>query len=219
MYIRQSAEINKHFIQTMKRSITLLVALFFAAISLNAQSGITDEERKFALKYLTDSQNDMLTLMKGMSEAQLNFKTDADAWSISDCLKHNTISELNIWTGFVEAALAQEPDPSKRSEVKMSDEQIMSIIESRGRKVKTSAPFEPENMTESTKAAMKKFKKLRNEHIKWTKKTDKDLRNLYANTPLGTIDAYQAVLFMAGHTIRHTSQMRQIMADANFPKN
>ena len=119
----------------MKRSLTLLVALFFATLSLNAQNGMTDEERKFAVQYLTETQNDMFKLMKGLSEEQLNFKPNAESWSVSECLKHLTISETNIWAGFVDAALSADPDPSKRSEVKMSDEQIMGILESRRRRL------------------------------------------------------------------------------------
>ena len=211
MYIRQRAEKQLKFykrqnLTTMKRSLILLAALFFAALSLNAQSGMTDDERKFAVKYLTDTQNDMLKVMKGLSEEQLNYKPNAESWSVSECLKHIAISEQNLWAAFVEAALAQEPDPAKRSEVGMSDEQIMGIIESRAQKVKTFAPFEPSNKPESTKEVMKEFKKLRAEHIKWVKKSEDDLRNRYGTLPFGTIDAYQAILFMSGHTKRHTAK-------------
>jgi len=202
----------------MKRSLTLLAALFFAVLSLNAQNGMTDEERKFAVKYLNDTQNDMLKLMKGLSEEQLNFKPNAESWSVSECLKHIAISEQNLWAAFVETALGTDPDPSKRSEVGMSDEQLMGLIESRAQKVQTRAPFEPQNKPEPTKEVIKEFKKLRGEHIKWTKKSSDDLRNRYGQLPFGTIDAYQALLFMAGHTKRHTDQMREVMADANFPQ-
>ena len=202
----------------MKRSLTLIAALLFAAVSLNAQNGMTDEERKFAVKYLTDTQNDMMKVIKGLSDEQLNFKPNAESWSVAECVKHITISEQNLWAAFLEAALATEPDASKRSEVQMSDEQLMGIIESRAQKVKTFAPFEPSNKPEPLKDVVKEFKSLRAEHIKFAKKSDDDLRNRYASLPFGTIDAYQAILFMAGHTKRHTDQMREVMANASFPK-
>ena len=218
IYIRQREEKQLKFYATMKRSIILWAVLFFAAYGLNAQNGMTDEERKFAVKYLNDTQNEMLKILKGLSEAQLNFKPNAESWSVSECLKHITISEQNIWAGFIEAGLAKEADPSKRSEVQFSDEQVMGFLESREQKVKTFAPFEPQNKPETTATVLKEFKKLRSEHIKWVKKTEYDLRNRYGTTPFGTVDLYQAILFMSAHTRRHTDQMKEVMADAGFPK-
>ena len=202
----------------MKRSLYLWVALFFAALNLNAQSGMTDEEREFAVQYLTETQNDMMKVLKGLSDKQLNFKPNAESWSVAECLKHITISEQNIWAGFVEAGLAKDADPSKRSEIQFSDEQVIGFLESRAQKVKTFAPFEPENKPEPVKEVIKEFKSLRGAHIKWTKKSNDDLRNRYGRAPFGTVDLYQAILFMSAHTKRHTDQMREVMADANFPK-
>ena len=48
--------------------------------------------------------------------------------------------------------------------------------------------------------------------------TDADLRNHYAQLPFGTIDAYQSLIFMSGHTERHILQIKEIMEDDNFPE-
>lgn len=200
----------------MKKTILFFAAMLFAVVSVSAQ--MTDEERKFAVKHLTDTQKDMMKVIKGLSDEQLNYKPDADSWSIAECVKHIALSEQNIWAGFVSAGLAQDPDPSKRSEVAMSDDQLMGIIESRAQKVKTQAPFEPEAKPEPLKDVLKEFKALRGEHIKFAKKSTDDLRNRYGQLPFGTIDVYQAIIFMSGHTKRHTDQMREVMASAGFPK-
>lgn len=202
----------------MKRSLILWVALFFATLTMNAQSGMTDDERKFAIQYLTDTQNDMLKILKGLSDEQLNFKPNAESWSVAECLRHITISEQNIWASFVEAGLATDADASRRSEVQFSDEQVIGFLESREQKVKTFAPFEPENKPEPLTEVIKEFKNLRGAHIKWTRKSNDDLRNRYGTAPFGTVDLYQAILFMSAHTKRHTDQMREVMADASFPK-
>lgn len=203
----------------MKRvSLTLMSLLLVMSVTLRAQS-ISDEERKFAVKYLTDTKNEMMKTIKGLSEEQLNFKPNAESWSVAECVKHITISEGALWQNFVTTPMQADADPSRRSEVQMSDEQLMGLIESRDQKVKTFAPFEPDNRPEPLKETLKDFKKLRDEHIKFAKKTDADLRNHYGALPFGTIDTYQAILFMAGHTKRHTDQMKEVMASANFPKN
>lgn len=195
---------------------TLLIAFGFCG-SLMAQTPLTKEEKDFAIKYLNEATKELEQTVKGLSEAQLKYRPDANSWSVEDCLKHLTISEANIWAGFVDAALQQEPDPSKRSEVKASDEMILGMIESRDQKVQTSESFQPVNKEGDFKTVLKEFKSLRAAHLKWLKKTDEDLRNRYAQTPVGTIDAYQGVLFISGHVKRHTAQMKEVMASEGFP--
>lgn len=195
---------------------TLLIAFGFSG-SLMAQTPLTREEKDFAIKYLSEATKELERTVKGLNEAQLKFRPDANSWSVEDCLKHLTISEVNIWAGFVEAALQQEPDPSKRSQVQASDEMILGMIESREQKVQTSESFQPVNKEGDFKTVLKEFKSLRAEHLKWLKKTDEDLRNRYAQTPVGTIDAYQGVLFISGHVKRHTAQMKEVMASEGFP--
>ncbi len=200
----------------MKKTILFFAAMLFAVVNVNAQ--MTKEERKFAAKHLSDTQKDMMKVIKGLSEEQLNYKPNAESWSIAECVKHIALSEQNLWGGFVDTALATDPDPSKRSEVGMSDDQLMGIIESREQKVKTFAAFEPEAKPEPLDQVLKEFKALRGEHIQYVKKSNDDLRNRYGQLPFGTIDVYQAIIFMSGHTKRHTDQMREVMASAGFPK-
>ena len=200
------------------KPILLLFTILLTYSSGFSQTPMTKQERNFVVKYLNETSNYMTKTLKGLSAEQLSFKPNAESWSVEECLKHIAISEQNLWASFVDSALATDPDPSKRAEVKMNDEQIMGLIESREQRVKTFAPFEPSNKPEGFKSVLKEFKALRGVHTKWVKKTDEDLRNRYATTPFGVIDAYQAILFMAGHTKRHTDQMKEVMASPNFPR-
>jgi len=203
----------------MKRiSIALMSILLVMSVTVKAQTEISKEERAFAVKHLNDTQDYMLKTLKGLSEEQLNFKPDAGSWSVAECLRHITISESALWGNFMTQPLSVDADPSRRSEVQMSDQQLVGMIESREQKVKTFPPFEPENKPEPVKEVIKEFKKLRGEHIKFVKKTDADLRNHYGALPFGTVDTYQSILFLSGHTKRHTDQMKEVMANPSFPK-
>lgn len=202
----------------MKTRIFTSLCLLFFGITVFAQNSITDEERKKAIQYMNESTDMLMKTVKGLSPEQLAYKPNADVWSVEECLKHLAISEANIWAGFMEAGLAKEADPSRRSEIQMTDDMIMGFIVNREQKVKTFPPFEPENKAEDFKTVMKEFKSLRAEHVKWMKKTDADLRNHYADTPFGVIDCYQAVLFISGHVQRHTYQMKEVMASEGFPQ-
>ncbi len=155
--------------------------------------------------------------VKGLSEAQLNFKATPESWSIAECVEHLALSE-NMIFGMAQSGLKDAADPAKRSEVKMSDEAIVGMITDRSSKVKTQEPFEPKNSYGSYKNTLKEFVSKRDEHIAYIKKTNDDLRNHYNQFPFGTVDVYQTILFMSGHTKRHTLQIEEVMADANFPK-
>ena len=80
-----------------------------------------------ALDRLTKSKDGLLAAVKGLSAAQLNFKASPESWSIAECAEHIAISE-NMLFGMVEGSLKQPADPSKRAEVKMTDDQVLDPL-------------------------------------------------------------------------------------------
>ena len=81
-----------------------------------------------------------------------------------------------------------------------------------------SSGVQAKNKFGSIDGTLKEFNEKRQAHIDYIKSTKDDLRNSYAAGPMGTMDAYQVVLFMSGHTERHTKQMEEVKASAGFPK-
>tara|TARA_R110002033_G_scaffold99500_1_gene147934 strand:- start:91 stop:696 length:606 start_codon:yes stop_codon:yes gene_type:complete len=199
----------------MKKLILPLVVLAILAFGVIG-STLTDAEREFAVKEMTQSHDHFLNAIQGLSEEQLNYKVNDDSWSIAECAEHIAISE-NMIFGMLQGTLTTEADPSKRQEVKVSDEQLIAMIEDRSNKVKTSEPFEPSGKYGSFEETVEEFKSKRKEHIDYVKSTQDDLRNRYQQLPFGTIDAYQILLFMSGHTERHITQMEEVMDDEDFP--
>ena len=109
--------------------------------------------------------------------------------------------------------------PSLRSEVKMSDEEVIALIENRSDKVKTRPELEPTNRFESLEGSLKAFTSKRDENIKYIQTTSDDLRNRYFDFPFGKVDSYQVVLFMSGHSVRHLKQIKEIMAQEFYPNS
>lgn len=201
-----------------KLTTTLFVCIACLLISFKpAGQALTKEERKVATEALLSSQKTLLKAIKGLSEEQLNFKPSEDAWSIAECVEHIAISETNIF-GIVQMTLQEEPNPERRSEVKMTDDQVLNLIEDRTNKVKTRPEFEPTSKFGSFEGSVKEFETKRKSNIEFVNSTNEDLRNRYFEFPFGLVDSYQVVLFMAGHNNRHTKQIEEIKANANFPK-
>ncbi|MCB0456719.1 MAG: DinB family protein [Flavobacteriaceae bacterium] len=196
------------------KKIAIITFTIFVSFASFAQ--ITKEERQNAIAEMIKTQEHFLKTIEGLSEAQLNFKNSPDSWSIAECVEHIALSENNLF-GMMMGTLETPADPSKRGEVSMSDEQLMAIIVDRSHKVKTSEAFEPSGKFGTFEETVSAFLEKRKSNIEYVSTTNADLRNHYAQLPFGTIDAYQALIFMSGHTERHILQMEEVMGSADFP--
>ncbi|TMI78780.1 MAG: DinB family protein [Bacteroidetes bacterium] len=178
---------------------------------------ITSKERKFAATHLKDTKVDVLKSIKGLSQAQLDFKTKPDKWSIRECIYHIAISENTLWR-LLQSTMKQPANPEKRSDIKLTDDQVIRMAEDRSRKFKTTQNLEPKNTPYKTlDEALESFKSIRTEHIKYMKTTTEDLRNHIAQLPVGWVDCYQICLFMSAHSNRHMQQIEELKAAPNFP--
>jgi hypothetical protein len=205
----------------LKRTLGLSLLAFLVITGLAGtlhNSSISKQERKTAISLLKDTRAEVLKSVKGLSETQLNYKAKPDNWSVKECMYHIAISEKNLWDA-LEGAMKTPPNPEKRSEIKMTEEQLIAMIKNRGFKVKTDEPFEPKNTPyKSLDEAIEDFKSRRADHIKYMKSTTEDLRNHVIQMPFGWLDCYQLCLMMAAHSNRHMQQMEEVKADAGFPK-
>ena len=196
----------------------LAVALAALAFTIPADS-LTEKERKDAIQLLQSTEMDLLEEVKGLSEAQLKYKPAADRWSVEECVKHIATTEQMLWQ-MTEGGIKQPANPEKRSEIKMTDEQVIKMIEDRSTKRQTVDPLKPENSSfKSMTDALSSFQSARVKLTDYIKSTNDDLRNHVITLQFGQLDSYQMILFMAAHTNRHTQQLREVKADAGFPKN
>ena len=197
--------------------------MLFATISLFSFTSIkpplTDKERKDAIELLTQTEQGVFNSLSGLSDAQLNFKPAPDRWSIAECVKHIAASEKSLWQ-LTNGTLNQAANPEKRADIKATDDQLISMVESRAQKVKTIAPLEPQNTPYKSLAdALSSFFTERGKLIEFVKTTNADLRDHVVTFAPGSFDSYQMVLFIAAHSYRHTQQIEEVKADPNFPKN
>jgi DinB superfamily len=193
--------------------VVILMMLSFTTTDMS----ITKAERKFALAKLKETKNHLKEAIKGLSAAQLNFKANDSTWSIAECTEHIALTETALYSMF-EGALKTNPDPSKRGDIKFTDDQVWNMITDRTNKVKTFEPFKPSGKFGSFEGTLKEFNDKRNVHIQNVKKIQEDLRNRYAQLPFGTVDAFQVIIFLAAHSERHINQIEEVKANANFPK-
>jgi hypothetical protein len=180
-------------------------------------TSITSKERKFAAAQLKDTKVDVLKSVKGLSEAQLDFKIDSKNWSIRECVYHIAMSENLLWQ-LLQNSMKQPANPEKRSDIKLTDDQIISMTEDRSTRFKISQNLEPKKaLYKNIDQALESFKSIRTEHIKYMKTTTEDLRNHVAQVPVGWVDCYQICLFMSAQSNRLMQQIVELKAAPNFP--
>jgi uncharacterized damage-inducible protein DinB len=199
--------------------IILSFLVIFALQSFIAEpASITKKERKTATKFLAESEKNAFKAVSKLSDDQLKFKPAPDKWSVEECMMHIAATEKMLW-GMVEGTIKAPANPEKRTEIKWSDEEVMKNITDRTNKVKTFPALEPPNTGYKNLAeASASFKENRDKLIAYVKSTPDDLRNHVATLPVGSFDSYQMLLFIGAHSNRHVEQMKEVMADPNFPK-
>ena len=195
-----------------------LLSLVFLSLSTSLESTtITDAERKYLVDFMIRTKERLLKDVKGLTQAQLNFKPDSTRWSVAECVEHITLTEKANFNRITEG-LKSEADSSKRSQITLKDEDILKRYADRSNKRKTSETLEPKSSFGSHDAALKDFITRRNANIEFAKTTKEDLRNRTTTYSFGTIDLYQCLLALAAHSERHTEQLEEVMADPKFPK-
>ncbi len=179
---------------------------------------ITQQERKSASDYLSETRDFFLTSVKNLSDAQLDFKAAPGKWSIRQCMEHIATSESGVWNWILEQ-LNQPADSSKRGEIKLTDEEVKLAIIDRSKKATAPEFLQPTGKFKTPAEAVKEFTDARRNLINYIGTTQDDLRNYCIFHPFfGMLDGYQWVLLMGGHGKRHTLQIEEVKAEPNFPK-
>jgi DinB superfamily len=201
------------------KSVFLVLALLLTA---DATQTLTKQERDHAVAELEGSKKALLDATKGLSDAQWNFKPAPDRWSVAQCTEHIALSEGFIF-GLVSEKIIKAPaNPEKRDAAKGKDDLIVTMMQDRSHKATAAEPIDPEKNPPMTgESAMKIFLDNRAHTVDFVKNTQDDLRGHLYDHPvpaIGTLDSYQWIMLISGHTRRHTAQILEVKADPNFPK-
>ncbi len=179
---------------------------------------ITKEEitKKEIFEYLEQTKESLEKSVEGLSEEQMTFKAGPDRWSIAECVEHIITVEGSL-KGMLEQKFAEPETLELKADVNMTDDEVVAFITDRSDKIQTSPNFVPSGKFTNADEALDAFKDQREDIVDFLKDTDVDMRNYVNEFPFGKLDAYQTVLFLAGHTARHTLQIEEVKQNANYP--
>src|SRR5438445_9001620 len=194
----------------------LSALLLMAGAATASAQEVTQAEKDKALQYLETTKKNVLEATKGLSEAQWNFKPAPDRWSVAQVMEHIAAAE-----DFIRATLKEKvmmaPAGDAGRDVKKNDEAVMMMVPDRTTKAQAPEPLVPSNRFGSPEGSVKHFVESRAATEDFLKTTT-GLRDHVTDSPLGKLDGYEFVLFIAAHSERHTKQINEVKADPNFPK-
>ena len=156
--------------------------------------------------------------VKGLTAEQIAFKPAADRWSVGETLEHIVKTEPAL-LGWLQGAMAQPANPEDRTEIKVTDDQVLAMMTDRSYKATAPKELVPQGKYSEASTALTDLTKQREAILSYLDNvTMEDLRNHVTDSPGGKVDGYQLFLYIPGHTMRHTLQIQEIKADPNFPK-
>jgi DinB family protein len=206
---------KKSLTGTLAAVLLLIGSIMMGGAAASAQE-VTQAEKDRALQYLESTKKNVLEATKGLSEEQWNFKPAADRWSVAQVMEHIAAAEDFLRDVTKEKVMAGPAGEAGR-DVKKTDEAVLTMVPDRTHKAQAPEPLVPSNRFGSPDASIRHFVESRSATEDFLKSTA-GLRDHVMDSPLGKLDGYEFVLFIAAHSERHTKQINEVKADPSFPK-
>lgn len=176
------------------------------------------DDNTFFRKYYQETLLKLSDAVSGLNSEQLHFKPSDSAWSISLVLEHILLTEKML-AEHIKQNMAEPANPERRVEIQTSDEEVLDMVQNRNEKFTAPAMLIGTGKYSSSKEALDDLHLQHQVVLEFLDGVEvDDLRNHISDSPFGPSDAFQSLLFMAGHTARHTAQIQEVMAHPHFPK-
>jgi len=195
---------------------TLVALLLLSGAVVASAQEVTPAEKDRALQYLESTKKNVMETTKGLSEAQWNFKPAPDRWSVAQVMEHIAAAE-DFLRDVTKDKVMTSPAGESGRDVKKTDEAVLAMVPDRTHKAQAPEPLVPSNRFGSPDGSLKHFAESRSATEDFLKSTA-GLRDHVMDSPLGKLDGYEFVLFIAAHSDRHTKQIQEVKTNPNFPK-
>jgi hypothetical protein len=203
----------------MKTLAISTLAILSASLLSAAEPVLTQPERDHAIHLLRDSQTEFLNLTSGLSESQWTYKPAPDRWSVGETAEHIVMAEALLFSK-LEEAMANPPNPDWEAKTAGKTEFIEQVMPDRSHKAQAPEPIQPHGKwTEEETIA--RYKEVRARALKLISETDAPLKSHTSQHPasvFGTLNAYQWLIYIPLHNVRHNQQIAEVKNSPGFPK-
>lgn len=180
---------------------------------------MTNEDRAKVIKYLKESHQQLLDSVEKLSDAQWNYKQSPERWSVGQTVEHIYLAEGLLFAS-VQKALQAPANPDWETKTKGKTEFLEKVMVDRSHKATAPESIVPQS--KYTRAElMQLLKEARAKTLKFTQETQLPMKEHTLDHPFpvfGTLNAYQWLIYIPLHNLRHNQQVEEVKADPGFPK-
>lgn len=211
----------------MKNTIAILACTIFLSIFAQgftpprpSDGKLTAEERAKAIKALENSRDEFLSYVEKLTDQQWNFRPAPFKWTVGETAEHIALAE-GLLFGAVERAMATPVNPDWETKSANKEAILDNVLAARRGKANAPEPIQPFKRNMTRAQIMTLFKEGRAKSLKFAQETDVPLKAHTLDHPFpvfGTLNAYQWLLYIPAHNLRHNKQIAEIMSNPAFPK-
>lgn len=199
---------------------TLAVLFLFAPATLvrGADAAMSAEERAHVLKLLEDSRAEFLSYVENVSEAQWTWKAAPDRWSVGETAEHIVLAEGGLF-GRMKVALDAAPNPDWEKKTGGKTEFLERVLVDRSGKAVAPEQIRPRGLSKDE--VIQRYKEARAKTIAFAQETQILLKEHTSEHPFpifNTLNAYQWLLYIPLHNLRHDQQIAEVKASPGYPK-
>jgi len=178
----------------------------------------TAKERAHLIKLLQDSEKEYLSYVENVSEAQWNWKPGQDRWSVGETAEHILLAEGRFFNA-MERAVAAPPNPDWEKSNAGKAELLERALLDRSYKAVSPQSIRPRGLSKTE--VIRRFKEARAKTIKFVQDTQLPLKEHTSEHPFPvfkTLNAYQWLLYISLHNLRHDQQIAEVKATPGYPR-
>jgi hypothetical protein len=183
-----------------------------------ADPHISQEERDQLLKWIDESHQEFLSAVDGVSEAQWTWQPAPTRWSVGETAEHIVLAEALLF-GVTVRALAAPANPEWKEQTKDKTDLLMRVMPSRQETAVAPQPFVPREKLMPAQVK-ERFRAQRVDILNFARETQLALKQHTAVHPFpvfGVLNAYQWLVYIVLHTMRHDEQIAEIKASPGYP--
>ncbi|MGA9767522.1 MAG: DinB family protein [Blastocatellia bacterium] len=180
---------------------------------------MTPDERAKVVKLMLDTQKEYLDSLENLTDAQWKYKPSPFKWSVGEVAEHIVLAEAALFS-IVERAIAQKPNPDWESKTTGKDAFIEKVMPSRDRKAQAPYEIRPTGKL-SREEVTRRYREVRTKSLEFAQKTDLPLKAHTVEHPFpafNTLNAYDWLIYIPLHNLRHDKQIAEVKASAGYPK-
>jgi hypothetical protein len=167
---------------------------------------------------LKQSQDEFLSSIDGLTEQQWTFKVSPERWSIGETAEHIVLAEGLLFAS-MQKALASPPNPDWEAQTGKKTAFLERVMLDRSHKAQAPEAIKPVGLTRAQ--VIERYKVARAKTLQFAEQTDLPLKELTAVHPFpvfNTLNAYQWLIYIPLHNLRHDMQIAEVKASPGYPK-